>query len=425
MTRRIVWIGLLVLGLLVLGGAWFLSNFERVPVKERGEEQAEARRNRYLALERFLGQLGRPLTRQSNAKFLDALPAGGTLILDRQRRHHMQPVRVDKLLDWVAQGGYLIAVPEAPLVDDPLLERLDISRGKRGPAAKDPDAEAADDADAKPATEPAPAGEADQCSSTDETAGSSPANPATRPAKPLRFPDRIAVAVPGSPQALNVQFRGPGLTAGKRVPDWRSGVAGQGDQLLHYRHGQGHITIAAGLDSLIDNRRIGQLDHAELLWTLLQTYQPEPSRPVVLAARLAVPRLWEWLGSNAATALVSGLVLLGLALWRFVPRFGPPLPEPVPDRRELREHLAALGRYLWRAGGLDHWLRAAREAFLTRLAIRHPALAALPPAEQAAALARLTRRSPGMISAALYLPASSPPSFTAALRTLRNLERNL
>jgi hypothetical protein len=231
--------------------------------------------------------------------------------------------------------------------------------------------------------------------------------------------------VPGSPRTLNIQYRGPGLNTGKRAPDWRSGVAGQGDQMLHYHHGLGHITIVAGLDSLLDNHRIGQLDHAELLWTLLQSYQPEPNRPVVLAARLAVPGLWEWLASNAATALVSGLVLLGLALWRIVPRFGPPLPEPVPDRRELREHLAALGRYLWRAGGLDHWLRAARDAFLTRLALRHPALAALPPAEQAAALAHLTRRSPGLIAAALHQPATSPLSFTAALRTLRNLERNL
>ena len=97
----------------------------------------------------------------------------------------------------------------------------------------------------------------------------------------------------------------------------------------------------------------------------------------------------------------------------------------MPSRRELREHLTALGRYVWRAGGLDHWLRVAREDFLARLSLRHPAVAALSPPEQATELARMSGRSASLIAAALHGTVGSPHSFTQAMRTLRNLERVL
>lgn len=389
MTRRVVWIAVLLLALVVVGGAWFLANFEQVPVQERTEEEAEARRNPYLALERFLGRLGRPLSRQDNARALDGLPPGGVLILDRQRRQHMTPARVDGLLTWVGQGGYLILVPESQGTDDPLLAALAVTRGK-APARRE-----------------------------DATEDDPP------PAKPRRPPERVAVSIPGTDRPLGLDFRGPPLHAGEPGPDWSAATEGFGSQVLHFARGQGHVTAVAGLGQMLTNRQIGRQDHAEFLWTLLQTYAPDAGAPVILATRLTVPNLWDWLAGPGSSLLVAGLVLLGLWLWRTLPRFGPPLPPPVPDRRELREHLAALGRYLWRAGGLDHWLAAAREQFLARLALRHPALAALPPAEQAAALARLCQRPQNLIAEALHGPATSPHAYTAALRTLRNLERHL
>lgn len=392
MTRRIVWMAVLLLALVVVGGAWFLANFEQVPVQERTEEEAEARRHPYLALERFLGRLGRPLSRQDNARALDGLAAGGVLILDRQRRQHMTPARVDGLLAWVNQGGYLILVPESQGTDDPLLTALEVTRGKV-PGRPGPLQAAADD--------DAPA------------------------AKPRRPPERVTVSIPGADRPLALDFRGPPLHAGEPGPDWSATTEGFGSQVLHFARGQGHVTVVAGLGQLLTNRQIGRQDHAEFFWTLLRTYAPDAGAPVILATRLTVPNLWDWLAGPGSSVLVAGLALLGLWLWRTIPRFGPPLPPPAPDRRELREHLAALGRYLWRAGGLDHWLTAAREQFLARLALRHPALAALPPVEQAAALARLCQRSQNLIAEALYGPATSPHAYTAALRTLRNLERHL
>lgn len=404
MTRRIVWISLLVVGLIVLGSVWFVNNFDRVPVKERQAEEAEARHNPHLALERFLERMGRPLTRQNNAKVLDEPPPGGVLILDRNRRHHMSAARTERLMAWVEAGGYLIVVPENPNVSDPICERLDVSKFEFDNTSfmnLDDDEDSGDTQD-------------------DQAPAETKASPAKRPPRPKT----IAVSIPGA-RPLTVRFWTYGLEAGEEEPDWQAGAASYGSQFLHFNIGKGHVTVADGLMQFLNNHNIGDHDHAELLWTLIQTYQPDTSRPVILMSRLMVPSLWDWLAGSGRTALVAGLALLGLWLWRVLPRFGPAMPEPDTSRRELREHLAALGRYVWRAGGLDHWLRVAREDFFGRLALRHPAVAALPPEEQATELARMSERSASLIAAALHGPAGSPHSFTQAMRTLRNLERFL
>lgn len=386
MTRRIAWGTLAAVAFVVLLGAWFVAKFEPVPVEHWTPPGKEARRNPYLALERFMTAMGRPLARTEDAAFLDTLPAGGVLILDSHRRAHLPPARVKRLLAWVEGGGYLIVTPEPPGVDDPVLEFFQVNCGCRN----------------------------DRAEST----------PAPKARKSLP-PKTIAVAIPGAPHPLQADFVYGRLSAGDIPPAWRAGAPGYPDQLLHFQHGNGHVTMVTGLAWLLDNRHIGQLDHAELLWTLVETYQPGPSRPITLLAHLATPTLWEWLAESAWTAALATAVLLALWLWAIVPRFGEARPEPEAARRELGEHLAAIGRYVWRIAGLEPWLETARESFRSRLALRHPALLALPPAEQATALAELTQRPASLIAAALHQPARSPQSFTLALRTLRNLERIL
>lgn len=390
MTRR-QWLFLLA-GLLLLGLAagWFYTHFEQVTVKTHAPPEAEARRNPYLALERFFARMGRPLQRQADARFLDTLPAGGVLILDAARRIHMTPERVEHLLRWVEQGGYLIVSPDFP-GEDPLLARFGVSRFIPGQS---------------PEKSPATEEEADAVA-------------------PLPASGSLTVRIPGAPRPFLADPPTLGLQPGKIAPSWTAGRPRQGTQYLHFAHGSGHVTLISGLSSQFSNFTIGQHDHAEILWTLVQTYQPHLSGPITLVTRLQTPSLWQWLAEYAWTALISGLALLLLWLWRVVPRFGVPQPDPEPDRRQLREHLAAVGRYVWRSGGLEYWLAIARDSFQSRLALRHPAIAALPPAEQAEALARLTRRSAAQIAEALLGPAGSVSSFTSAMRTLRNLERSI
>lgn len=409
--RRIFWIIFSCLTVLAIGGIGFLTFFEEVTVKNRTPPAAEARRNPYLALERFMQRMDRPLLRQNDARVLDALPAGGILILDDQRRVHMTPARVANLLTWVEKGGQLIVTPEPGVREDPLLKAFQVTRWQ-APESKP----ANEDDDEAPAAAPATSPPAN-------TGWCGPRPPPPPGKKVAPWPNHFTVQPPGSARPLSMEFSGIGLCAGARAPEWSAGVAGYGAQILNFRHGQGQVTFINNLRRWYNNWRIAEQDHAEVLWALIG--QAPPTARVTLVTRLSVPTLREWLVENMSAALIALAALLLLWLWRVVPRFGPPRPEKSLERRQLREHLAALGRYVWRMGGREHWLRIARETFMQRLNLRHPSIAALPPGEQASALSRLTHRPATLIASALHAPANSPAAFTLALRTLKNLEQSL
>ena len=385
MTRRIVWGSLLAIALVVLGGVLLSMRFEQIEVDHWEPPGAEARRNPFLAATRFLEAMGRQVEQKRSAGALDALPKGGVIVLDSGRRGEMLPERRKRLLDWVAGGGYLILAAEPAGVDDPLLEYFKVDCGCK--VETDSEEEDADE-------------------------------PATRP-------ETFAVEIPGGQKPLQVNFSQRTFSTGEIEPLWQAGYGKEPPQILHFLHGRGNVTILPMLGGFYNNRRIGEHDHAEFLWRLIETYAPDRSQPVLLLTRMAHVTLLQWLVSTLPAALMAAGTLLLLWLWSVVPRFGTAAPEAPPARRELREHLAAVGRYVWRVGGFDHWLEIARAAFRERLARSHPALLALSPQDQAQALARLTQRPIGLIAAALYEPVRSPQSFTLALRTLRNLERIL
>ncbi len=378
MSRRLIW-GIVVLLALLTLLAWLASRLERETVLIHEPPQAAARRNPYLALERYIERMGGSFTRRSGAGALDRLPAGGTVLLDRQRSQWLPPERLQHLLSWIEDGGYLLVVAERPDVYDPLLEHFGIQRLTK-PISK------------------AKSISADQ-------------------------PRVLEVSLPDVERVLRVDAALALLSSGSRPPLWSAGHADEGAQWLHYAIGRGNLTVAVGLDSQLSNRRIGELDHAELFWTLLSRYDHSPKPQVLLLSRLQMPGLFVWLWENAWEACIAAIVVLLLWLSRIVPRFAACVPEAPPTRRELREHLAAVGRYLWRAGALPSLLVPVREHFHNRLAFRHPKIAALPPEEQAAALSELSGISSAGIASALYGSAINTQAFTDALRTLYKLER--
>lgn len=389
MTRRAwLWWAMGALAVLVLGAAWFMAEFVEVPTTRWEKTGPEARKNHYLALERFLARMGRPVKAVGDAHQLHALPRGGALILDRERRRHLPPERAEALLDWVAAGGYLIVAAEGEGTEDPILRRLGVSwyvppqREKRD----------------------------------EETAASKK--------KTVKRPETVAVPVPGAARPLAAErITYDGLVTGKLKPVWQAELEPGQSQVLHYAWGKGQITVFDCFCAFT-NWQIGKRDHAEILWSLLAHYQPKG--PVLLAARLKVATLWEWLADSAWMALASGAALALLWLWRIVPRFGGLRRLPAPERRGLNEHLGAVGRAVWREGGLAHWLAVTRGALLERIARRYPHILQLPAAERAAALARLTGMATARVHQALGgQGASSHHAFTDTVRAIQQLNQRL
>jgi hypothetical protein len=119
------------------------------------------------------------------------------------------------------------------------------------------------------------------------------------------------------------------------------------------------------------------------------------------------------------------VLLLAAWLWRIMPRFGPLIPDPLPARRRLLDHLRASGLFHWNNGDVVRLTGAAREACMHKIGRTHPAIAALPVPQCAARLAQLTGLPENQVVLALSGQPSDPPEFTALIRTLQALEAGL
>lgn len=403
MNRQTFWMLFCGLALAVLAAAWFFAHYDRVPTDRWEKPGREALRDPYLALERLSARLGRPLTRLAKPADLERLPPGGVLLLDQPRRLYLNARRTEDLFRWVREGGYLIVAAEDPTVDDPVLKRLGVMRCEpdSGETPTDESEAAPPDAEDKP-------GQAGRCV----------------PAAAGEFVDEpVSVPVPGAERPLQLKpvqsTREHGLVPTTPAPAWPAGVDQKSAVVLHYAYGAGQVTVLESF-AFLSNWQIGEYDHAELLWTLAGHYQPRGG--LHLATRLEVPSLWRWLGESAWMALLSGGLLIAAWLWAIVPRFGGILPAPQPDRRSLAEHLAAVGRAVWREGGLTHWSALVRQDLRETLFRRHPHLAALSRREQADFLAGSTGIPAGRLLD-LFDPEGevSPEAFAERVRTAQQL----
>jgi len=361
-NRLLVFAGIAALAALAV--VWFLSNYEQVAYRERVGASNEARLRPYLAAERFARRMGLDASEIRALPDLERLAPGGALILPA-RRQALEPRRMNQILLWVERGGHLIVEAELVGVADPLLERLPVERRRVEKPAK------------LPLTIDAGGGRT------------------------------FAVSLPTS-TALHAPTSGVLFYAG----------AADAPQLLSFRRGKGFVTVATGL-GFLQNRQIGENDHAEFLWRLLSLNRATPSLQVLnRPERLS---LWTFLEDHAAEALASSIALLVLWLWRIAPRFGPVAPDAPPARRRLLDHLRASGRYYWAKGLRAELVNAARDAALRRLARAQPDFADAPDAEKVSRLASLIGVSHE--EANRFLNVRGPLSGAAFIELARDAQR--
>ncbi len=328
MMRWLIPVGLLALA--AIGVLWFVFAFERVPAKEWVGPSGEARRNPYLAAERFAERMGLRARQIRSLPDLDTLSRTGVLLLPN-RRQAIDPRRLRELAAWVEGGGHLIAEAELLGVADPLFDLLGVLRASAPP----------------------------------------PAKPAV-----VELPDG---------RKLNVSIFG---AASLQAPDqdvwFRVGNA-EAARLLSFSHGKGVVSAASGLH-FARNGVIGTNDNAEFLWQLIEL---SPSAVLQVYLRPERLSLWGFLKEHAAPVLAATALLLVLWLWRVGPRFGPVAPDLPPARRRLLDHLRASGRYYWTKGLRARLVVAARDAALRRIARSQPDFATATAAQRVSRLSTL------------------------------------
>jgi hypothetical protein len=211
------------------------------------------------------------------------------------------------------------------------------------------------------------------------------------------------------------------LAAGKVAPRWAAKDK-YGVHALRFDLGDGRVTLLSDHDWL-HNTRIGEADHAALLWALLDARKGDE---VWLVHGIERPSLFALLREAAAPFLLalSGFVLVWL--WAISRRFGPLASVLPPARRRLAEHLEASGRYLLRHGGLGLLYDASRQRLLAQVQRRYPQWRRLPSAELAAQLAARARIESGAV---LRVLESGAPDqllqFAADIRLINRLRKAL
>ena len=320
------------LSLIAAGVVWFLSAYERVPSREWVGPTGEARRNPYLAAERFAVRMGVPARQLRSLPELDRLKGNGVLLVPN-RRQALDTRRIQGLVSWVERGGHLIAEAELAGVPDPLFDHLGVQRSS-----------------------------------------------ATRSGKPKPMPIELT---DGRTLAVSL-FDTVWLQAPEREVRLRVGSP-EGAKLIAYRRGAGMVTVTGSLH-FARNSLIATGDNAEFLWHLLRLI---PAAELQIYFRPERLSLWGFLKENAAPVLAAGAALLLLWLWRIAPRFGPVLPEAVPARRRLLDHLRASGRYYWAKDLRARLVVVARDAALRRVARAQPDFASASTAERISRLSSL------------------------------------
>jgi hypothetical protein len=192
-----------------------------------------------------------------------------------------------------------------------------------------------------------------------------------------------------------------------------------------YSRGKGQVWLV-NRPEMFSNRLLGKADNAVLLCRLVETLlSGRPGklavdeyvhgmrdRPGVVELLLEPPAVWVTL---------QGLLLMGLLLWHYVPRFGVLRPVPPPNRRSKEEFLEAMASLLERKGDYADAFRTARDGLVRELE-QELGLPSGTPVEQTAREA--ARRRPIRYPALLELlgDRAVPTGASAFVKAMSDLE---
>jgi len=320
------WLLLVVVG--VLAGA--LYSIDWVEVTEDRGFAAEARRNPFLAAERFLARLGVVVDRTEGLTALDTLPPVDETLLLASARRALSDRRIDDLLDWVRRGGRLVIAADGVAADadgaaDPLFAALDIALFEDQPDAT------------------SLGGMREQRLPELPASGCATTGGLTL----VDLPGEAEPLVLGTYTRRYLAYLGDGAA--------RAYTSEVGPQMLVLTLGAGEVVALTSL-SLWRNERIGCADHAHLLRWLSGA-----RGRLSWLANTEIGSLPVLLWRQFPVGILLGVALLVLWAWRQAFRVTGPRAEPPADRRALMEHVEGVARFRWRQGDWQALLEPLRD----------------------------------------------------------------
>jgi hypothetical protein len=400
--------GIVIVGFALLLG-WLYTQAESVEITYEGDFQGAAYTNSLLASERMLIDLGMPTTSTTTLGGLP--PADHTLLLRTTGASH-EKNSVERLHSWVRRGGNLIVMlPSEGSVYRLLMDDLQEGRS------------------------PSPLWSAFGVEveffgeGLDLEGGGI-------------FEDEFGTGAGDSSDGRIVSE----ITSMRLARSWfkvqtdstfrmrQQGKYG-GAEGREFGNGFGvRVPIGAGLatflstDAWATNEHIGEENHANFLWLLATADGHDLGTPVEALFILEDTSisLLGLLFRDASPLLFSCLVLGLLWMWSRARRFGPPVADPPPIRRDFSEHVDAAAEYLWRNGGARELVEAPRNELRRKLAHARPSLSRLDDGALCAALSESSSLPAQRIQEALLGKSyHTPQTFTRVVQDLASLSKTL
>ncbi|MFO7594335.1 MAG: DUF4350 domain-containing protein [Pseudomonadota bacterium] len=336
-NRILLWLlGILLLAVVTGYGLWFMENFERDTEEVKTGISPEARKNRFLAAEYYLREIGQTVQSSAQQDIFSLTPSTEDTIFLGSYSDTFFERNNEQLIEWIKKGGMLVFALDNPLSDDDkeilLLEELGV--------------------------------ELHYAERSDETSTTNLSEPDDDPRVSVTF----RTDHPGEFTA--------GFLADRYLHDTKqrpNAFIGDGEQakLLRYSLGSGAVVVLSD-NRLFSNDEIGKYDNAYLFSELVHT----PATVWILYST-EMPSLLTLLWRHTPYLLVTTIVLLLMAIWHLLLRSGPRLSLEEDARRNLLEHLDATAEYSWRIDKAKRLLSDNRHAIEQSWRRRHPQLNSL------------------------------------------------
>lgn len=393
MTKDHRIIVLLLIGIVVvfsiLGVKWFNDNFEYKDIEKHSGYSAKAKRNKFLAAEYYLRELGYEVESDSNrARLLETHLEYKTILINNYGPK-LSTTHFKKLKTWINNGGHLI-----------------FTANEFQYIANDNEDYDYTDYEIKPNQLLQEYGIQAQYTNFSDNL----TYPEDNQPQQYTFDEDINFNLYFDPDKQLIDSQ----NLAENVLSDRFGV-----HLIQIGIGKGKLTILSD-NNLFSNAYIGNHDHA-YLFSYLNKENTSPNQKVLLLYNNQSDSIFSLIWKNGQQACIAFITLLILFLWSLRNRFGPIIPNITYSSRNITEHLKAIGRFSWRQDHGIHLLNHSRIACENKLLVRYPTLKQMSTQERIHHIADLLDLKTEQVHSALYFEPTSTNEFIHSTHHLQKL----
>ncbi len=364
-----------IISLVVVGAgvAWFLLNFERVDVNERGQPSAIVRTNPNYGFGQFLEHYNIEFQQLSSLNTRTQLPdTSDTLVIDFDAIY-MTGEETQRLANWVTSGGHLV-LPLPYDSDESILSYFNIHTNEDDEEDNEEDETVSEEGDESLA-------ETEQATTSDTQNEDEEPEEFVEPETPSRYV--YEARFNGSAEGqFSLTYEVYDDLYSNRETLWTMDIEREipdeeNDKrtyALGFQYGLGSVSLLSDYAQW-NNDNFYEDDNA--LLSLASLSQTRPPGKIWFIQTIRRASLWQIIWNNGAHLLLwLGLGII-LFFWWAGQRLGRILPNPTLERREFNEHLIASGRFLWSNKKRLKLLAGAQEALANRMRRSYPRLHAL------------------------------------------------